>query len=107
MKPHQVAIVFGDRRCQIIEPQFSCDSAQELEGVDVTAHEGLETLTVSKLDKQLAAATFHQAEGIELARVTLVEKCPEATPVDLEPFPRRRLHATISTRGGSLTPDRV
>src|SRR5260370_41010808 len=103
----RVAIGEGVRRCQIIEPQSGCDSAQELEGVDVTAHEGLETLTVSKLDKQFAAVTFHQAEGIELARVTLVEKCPEVTPVDLEAFPRPPLHAHISTLGRSLSSHRV
>jgi hypothetical protein len=73
----------------------------------VTAHEGLETLTVGKLDKQFAAVTFHQAEGIELARVTLVEKCTEVTPVDLEAFTRPWLHAHIGTLGRSLSSHRV
>ena len=63
--------MFGDSGGEIVIPEFPCDPAQELESVEVTAHEGLETLTVSKLHKQFAAVTFHQAEGIQLARVPL------------------------------------
>ena len=55
-----------------------------------------------KLDKQFAAVTFHETEGIELARVTLVEKGTEMTPVDFEALPRFWLHAQIGTLGRGL-----
>jgi hypothetical protein len=77
MKPHQVAVVLGDGSRQVVIPEFPCDSAQELESVEVTAHEGLETLAVRELHKQFAAVAFHQTEGIELARVTLVRRAPK------------------------------
>src|SRR5580693_1312567 len=99
--------MFGDSGGEIVIPEFPCDPAQELESVDVTAHEGLETLTVSKLDKQFAAVTFHQAEGVELARVPLVEKCTEMTPVDFEAFPRSWLHAYIGPLGRGLRSHRM
>ena len=65
-------------------------------------YESLEALAVRELHKQFAAVTFDQAEGIELARVTLVEKGTEMTPVDFEAFPRSWLHAHIGTLGRSL-----
>ena len=79
--------MLGDSGGEIVIPEFPCDPAQELESMEVTAHEGLEALAVSKLHKQFAAVTFHQTEGIELARVTLVEKGIEMTPVDFEALP--------------------
>src|SRR6266576_2501476 len=88
MKPYQVPVVLGDGSCQIVIPEFPCDSAQKLESVEVTAHEGLETLAVRELHKQFAAVAFHQTEGIELARVTLVVKCTEVPPVDFETLAR-------------------
>src|SRR5713226_7954738 len=103
MEAHQVAVVLGDSRCQIVIPEFPCASAQGLESVDVTAHEALETLTVRELHKQFAAVAFHQTEGIELARVALVEQCTEVTPVDFEALPRTWLHAHISTLERSLS----
>ena len=102
MESHQVAVVLSDGRCEIVIPEFACDSAQELESVEVTAHEGLEALAVRELHKQLAAVTFHQTEGIELARVTLVEKCTEVPPVDFEALSRSWLHAHIGTLGRGL-----
>jgi hypothetical protein len=73
----------------------------------MTTDESLEALAVSELHKQFAAVAFHQTEGIELARVTLVEKRPEVTPVDFEAFPRSWLHAHIGTLGRSLSSKRV
>ena len=61
----------------------------------MTTDERLEALAVRELHKQFAAVAFHQTEGIELARVTLVEKCTEVTPVDFEALPWPWLHAHI------------
>ena len=36
MKPHQVAVVFGNGSCEIVVPEFGCDPAQKLESVDMT-----------------------------------------------------------------------
>ena len=107
MKPHQVPIVLGDGGGEIVIPEFACDSAHRLESVDMTTYESLEALAVRELHKQFAAVTFDQAEGIELARVTLVEKGTEMPPVDFEAFPRPRLHAHIGTLGRSLSSNRV
>jgi hypothetical protein len=52
-----------------------------------------------ELHKQFAAVAFHQTEGIELARVTLVEKCTEVPPVDFEALSRSWLHTYIDTLG--------
>ena len=73
----------------------------------MTTYESLEALAVRELHKQLAAVTFHQTEGIEFARVTLVEKRTEMTPVDFEAFPRPWLHAHISTLDRGLSAHRV
>ena len=89
--------MFSHGRGEIVIPEFACDSAQSLEGVDMTAHESFEALAVRELHKQLAAVTFHQTEGIQLARVSLVEKGPEMTPIDFEALSRCGLHAHIST----------
>jgi hypothetical protein len=55
MESHQVAVVLGDSRCEIVIPEFACDPTQELEGVDMTTHKRPETLAVSELHIQLAA----------------------------------------------------
>ena len=73
----------------------------------MTTYEGLEALAVRELHKQLAAVTFHQTEGLEFARVTLVEKGTEMPPIDFEAFPRSWLHANIGTLGRSLSSNRV
>src|ERR1700722_16671895 len=99
--------MFGDSGGQIVIPEFPCDPVQELEGVDMTTYESLEALAVRELHKQLAAVTFDQTEGIELARVPLVEKGTEVTPVDLEAFTRPWLHAHIGTLGRGLSSHRV
>ena len=92
---------------EIVVPQFACDSAHRLESVDMTAHESLEVLAVCKLHKQFSAMTFDQTEGVELARVTLIEKCTEVTPVDFETFPRSWLHAYIGALGRGFSSHRV
>src|SRR5580692_12821257 len=94
--------MFGDSGGEIVIPEFPCDPAQELESVEVTAHESLEALAVRELHKQFAAMTFDQTEGIELARVTLVEKGIEVTPVDFEALSWSWLHAHIGTLGRGL-----
>jgi hypothetical protein len=40
----------------------------------VAAHEGLEALTVGELYVELAAVALDQAEGIEFARMALVQQ---------------------------------
>ena len=70
--------------------------------MDVTADEGLEGLAVRELQIHFAAVTFDQAEGIELARVTLIEQRAEVTPVDIEAFSGSWLHANIGTLGRGL-----
>src|SRR6266851_3729465 len=99
--------MLGDSGGEIVIPEFPCDPAQELESVEVTAHESLETLAVRELHKQFAAMTFDQTEGIELARVTLVEKGTEVTPVDFEALPRSWLHAHIGTLDRGVCSHRV
>jgi hypothetical protein len=99
--------VLSDCGGEVVVPEFACDSCHRLEGVDMTADEGLEALAVGELHKQFAAVTFHQTKGIELARVTLVEKGTEMTPVDFESFPRPWFHAHIGTLGRGLRSNRV
>src|SRR4030088_1249581 len=99
--------MFGDSGGEIVIPEFPCDPAQELESVDMTTYESLEALAVRELHKQFAAVTFDQTEGIELARVTLVEKGTEMTPVDFESLSRSWLHAHIGTLGRGLSSHRV
>src|ERR1700730_302370 len=95
--------MFGDSGGEIVIPEFPCDSAHRVESVDMTTYESLETLAVRELHKQLAAVTFDQTKGIELARVTLVGKGTEMTPVDFEAFTRSWLHAHIGTLGRGLS----
>lgn len=99
MEPHQIAIVLGDGRRQIVIPKFACDSTQVVKGVKVTAHEGFKALAVRELHIELAAVAFHQAEGIELARMALIRECAEMAPVDFEAFSRSRLHAHVGALG--------
>ena len=63
IETHQVAIVFGDRRGEVVVPDLAAGTGQKLEGMDVTADEGLETLAVSELQIHLAAVAFHQAKA--------------------------------------------
>src|SRR5579872_5916260 len=80
---------------QVVIPKFAGDPAQGLEGMDVTTHEGFETLAMGKLQVQFAAVAFHQTEGIELARVAVVLQRAEVAPVDLETLSGRRFHAHV------------
>jgi hypothetical protein len=99
--------VLSDGGGEIVIPEFACDSCHRLEGVEMTTYESLEALAVGELHKQLATVTFHQTEGIEFTRVTLVEKGTEMPPVDFEAFPRSWLHAHIGTLDRSLSAHRV
>src|SRR5580692_7700940 len=107
MKPHQVPIVLGDGGGEIVIPEFACNSAHRVESVDMTTYESLEALAVRELHKQFAAVTFDEAEGIKLARVPLVEKCTEVTPVDFETFSRSWFHAHIGALGRGFSSHRV
>ena len=95
METHQVAIVLGNGSRQIVVPKFTGDSAEGVKGVNVAAHESFEALAVSELHIQLAAMTFHETEGIELACVALVGKDTEMAPVDFEALAGCGLHAHI------------
>src|SRR5271157_1081866 len=46
IEAHQVAFVFGDRGGEIIEPDFTRAAGHLFEGMNVTTHEGFETLAV-------------------------------------------------------------
>src|ERR1700751_2652540 len=99
METDQVAIMLGHRSCQIVIPEFACDPAQVMKGMNVAAHESFKALAVSELHIELAAVAFHQAEGVELARVALVSKHTEMAPVDLEALAGPGLHAHMGTLG--------
>ncbi len=73
VEPYQAAFVFGYGSREIIEPKLAGAAAQRLESVDVAAHEGFEALAVGELQVHLATVAFHQAEGIQLARRSVVE----------------------------------
>src|SRR5215475_7262260 len=107
LETYQVAVVLGDCGCQIVIPKFARHSPQVVKGVNVAAHESFKALAVGELHIQLAAVTFHQAEGIELASVALVGKSSEMTPVDFKSLSRSRLHAHIGTLGLRGDPHRV
>jgi hypothetical protein len=96
VEPHQVAFMFGNCRGEIIKPQFACAAAQDLEGMHMAAHEGLETLAMRELQVHLAAVAFHQAEGVQLARRPVVAQGAEVSPIDVEAFARGWLHAHVS-----------
>ncbi len=63
METHQVAVMFGNGGCEIIEPQLACDAPHEAERVDMTVNERFKALAVRELQRQLAAVTFHQREN--------------------------------------------
>jgi len=96
--------VFGHGSRQIVVPELAGNPAHGLEGVEMTANESFETLTVGELHGQLAAVTFHQAEGIELARLTTVEQGAEVSPLDFEALAGRRLQAQESAAHGRVRP---
>ena len=104
LETHQVAIVLGDGRCQIVIPKFARDATQIVKGVNLTAHESFKALAMRELHIQLAAVALHQAEGIELAAVALVGKSAEMTPVDFETLSGCGLHAHIGTLGSRVAP---
>jgi len=66
---------------------------ESCEGVLVAAQEGFEILAVGELDVEHPAVGFDQAEGIELAFITLIIERPEVAPVDLEALAGTGFHA--------------
>ena len=86
IEAHQVPFVLGNGGGQIVEPEFSCTASELFEGVNMAAHERLETLAVSELEIHLAAVALHQAESVEFAGSTVVEQGSEVTPIDIEAF---------------------
>ena len=87
--------MFGNGRGEIIKPQFARAAAQDLEGMHMVAHEGFETLAMRELQVHLAAMAFHQAECVQLARRPVVAQGSEVSPIDVEAFARRWLHAHV------------
>src|SRR5208337_4389667 len=99
LEAHQAAIVFGDGGQKVVEPTFSGHSAQGLEGVLVAAHEGFETLAVGELDIEHAAVGLDEAEGVELAFITLIVERVKVAPIDLEALAGSGFHAHEGARG--------
>ncbi len=101
MEADQVAFVLGHRGGQVVVGQLARYPAQHLEGVEVAADEGLETLAMRELHVQHAAVALYQREGVQLALVALIVERTEMAPVDLEAIPGRQLDPHIGPPGGS------
>jgi len=102
MESHKVSIVFGDDGGHVVEPELACHTGHGFERMDVTTHQSLKRLAVSKLEIHLPAVTFDQAEGIQLARCAVIVKRPEVTPVDFKTLARRGFHANEGAPGFRL-----
>ena len=102
METDEVAVMLGDGGGEIVVPELAGHATHSLESVEVAAHEGLEALTVGELYVELAAVALDQAEGIEFARMALVQQRAEVAPVDFKAFPGRRFHAYVGTLGRDL-----
>ncbi len=76
----QVAVVLGDGRGQVVEPDFAAHSGEALKSVDMTAGERLEALAVGELQIHFPAVGFDQAEAVKLARGAVVNKGAEVAP---------------------------
>ena len=63
----------------------------------MTPGERLECLAMRKLDIQLPAVTFDQAEGVQLARCTVVNQRSEVSPIDLKTLARNGFHTHKGT----------
>src|SRR5580658_5489429 len=92
-KADETAIMFDDRGSEIVVGDLARDSAQSGEGVNVTAGEGPEALTVGELDIQHPAVSIDQRERVQLAHVARVAERAEVAPVHLESFAGQRFHA--------------
>jgi hypothetical protein len=103
----QIAVVFCNCGCEIVEPDFTAAAAHVLEGMDVTANERLEALAMSELDIHASAVALDHTEGIELARRAVVDQRAEVPPVDIAAFARARLHAHVRAAGFALGPNGV
>src|ERR1700683_2894821 len=86
IEAHQITFMFSHRGAETIEPQLTSTATELIKGMNVTAHESLEVLAMSKFEIHLAAMAFHQAEGIELARGAGIEQRSKVAPVDIEAF---------------------
>ena len=102
METDEVAVMLGDGGGEIVVPELAGHATHSLESVEVAAHEGLEALTVGELYVELAAVALDQAEGIEFARMPLIQQRAEVAPVDFKAFPGDRFHAHIGAPGCSL-----
>src|SRR5882724_8459590 len=89
----KIAIVLGDRRGEVVVPDFAACARQELKGMDMAPGEGLEGLAVRKFEKHLAAVAFDQAEGIEFAWRAIVYDDAEVAPIDIAALAWRGFHA--------------
>ena len=107
METDEVAVMLGDGGRQIVIPEFPRHALQGLEGMDVAAHKSLEALAVGELHVKFATVALDQAEGIELARIALVQQRSEMPPVDFKTFAGGGLHAHIGALGHSLRAHRV
>src|SRR5260370_14075548 len=96
VKPQQIALVFRHGRGQIVVAQVTRNATQRLKRVNVATYEGFEALAVRELDVHHAAVTFHQREGVQLARITGIVERAEVPPIDLEAISGRRFHAHVS-----------
>jgi hypothetical protein len=107
IKPHQVALVLGNRRSQVVVPELACDAGHRLKGVHVATHESFKALAVSKLQVHLAAVALDETEGVKLPRGPVVNQCAEVSPVDVEALAGGRLHPYVSTTRRRTLPDRA
>src|SRR5207249_4710738 len=86
------AIVLGHRSSQIVVNDLTRDTTQSEEGMHVTADESLKALAVRELQKQHAAVSIDESEGIELALVAGIIQHAEVPPIDLETLAGCWLH---------------
>ena len=58
VEAHQVALMFGDSGCQIIEPELASTAVECFERMDVAADKRLKILAVRELQINLSAVAF-------------------------------------------------
>jgi hypothetical protein len=81
-----LTLVFGDRSCQLVEPDFAACARQQPEGMNVAAREGFKGLAVGEVQIHPAAVSLDQTEGVKLAHGAVVHERAEVAPVHVEPF---------------------
>ena len=99
MEADQAAVVLGDGRGQVVEPDFAAHSGEEVKRVDMTSGESLERLAMRELQIHLAAVGFDQTEAVQLARGAIVDQGAEVAPVHIEAFPRGGFDPTVCAAG--------